>query len=197
MLECNRERMKHRRLIRLAFVGCGILTLLIAQKEVFVPGSDVSFTISTARSRYGRRASITVRYRIVNISNAPVYVPRAWEEKCPPKPHVWAWFENSAGTHFTPGYGVSCSPSGVPQAVAERMAKEAILLKPGDSTDGALELDAAWFGGLPPGPYRIEAVLYCWNEGEFSAADLKELSSTGRRFVRGQIPASLRITLLP
>jgi hypothetical protein len=187
--------MKHRRLIRLAFVGCGTLTLLIAQKEVFVSGSDVSFTISTAKSRYGHRASITVRYRIVNISNAPVYVPRAWERKCPAKPHVWAWFESSAGTHFTPGYGGSCSP--IPQGVAERMAKEAILLKPGDATDGALELDAGWFGGLPPGPYRIEAVLYCWNLDEFSAADRQELSSTGKRFVSGQIPASLRITLLP
>ena len=188
--------MKHR--IPIWLVGCLIPTMLKAQEETFVPASDLSFTISTDRSSYGRRESITVKYRIANISNAPVYVPRAWEEKCPTKPHVWAWFENGVGKHFVPGYGGSCSPAGGPHRVAERMAKEAVLLKPGDHLYGTLELDPTMFsGGLPPGPYRIEAVLSCWNEDEFSAAEKEELRSLAGRFVQGQAPASVHITLVP
>jgi len=91
--------MKHLIPIWLAFVGC-LIPAELAQEEAFVPASDVSFTISTDRTSYGRRQSIAVRYRIVNISNALVYVLRAWEEKCPARPHVWAWLENGAGKLF-------------------------------------------------------------------------------------------------
>jgi hypothetical protein len=169
---------------------------LTAQKELFVPATDISFTISTERNRYGHRASITVKYQILNVSNGPVYVPRAWEAKCPRKPHVWAWFENGAGKHFAPGYGGSCSP--IPQTAAERMGKEAVMLKPGEHADGMLQLDPTLFGGgLPPGPYRIEAVLDSWHDDEFTPTELKELEAVGSRFVRGQAPASVLITLLP
>ena len=132
--------MKHLIPIWLAFVGC-LIPAELAQEEAFVPASDVSFTISTDRTSYGRRQSIAVRYRIVNISNALVYVLRAWEEKCPARPHVWAWLENGADKHFVPGYGGSCSPVCGPHSVAERMAKEAVLLKPSDHLDGTLELN--------------------------------------------------------
>jgi hypothetical protein len=168
---------------------------LVAQKETFVPATDISFTISTERNRYGHRQPITIKYQILNVSNGPVYVPRVWEVKCPAKPHVWAWFENSVGKHFMPGYGGSCSP--IPQTVDERISKEALLLNPGKHVDGMLELDPTLFGDLPPGPYRIEAMLYCWNADDFTVAELKELEAVGSRFVRGQLPASVHITLLP
>jgi len=52
------------------------------------------------------------------------------------------------------------------------MAKEAVLLKPSDHLDGTLELNPTIFvGGVSPEPYRIEAVLSCWNQDEFSAAE--------------------------
>jgi len=50
--------------------------------------------------------SITVKYSVKNISNAPLFVPREWEATCPAAPHLWAWFEDSSGKHFVPGYGV-------------------------------------------------------------------------------------------
>ena len=179
-------------------IGCVLIAIsLIAQEDTFVPAADVSFTVSTDRNRYGPREPIAVRYKILNVSNGPVYVPRAWEAKCPVKPHVWAWFENNVGKHFTPGYAGSCSPDGVPKTIAGRMAKEAVLLKPGEHVDGTLQLDPTLFGGLPPGPYRIEAVLYCWNDDEFTADERKDLENVGRRFLRGQAPASTNITLIP
>jgi hypothetical protein len=177
-------------------ISCMLIPIpLIAQTETFVPATDITFTISTERNRYGSREPITVTYQILNVSNAPVYVPQAWEVKCPGKPHVWAWFENRAGKHFVPGYGGSCSPA--LQTIAQRMSKEAILLKPGEHANGTLRLDPTLFGGLPPGRYRIEAVLTCWNDDEFTAAERKELQNVGSRFVRGEIPASANITLMP
>lgn len=77
------------------------------------------------------------------------------------------------------------------------MAKEAVLLKPGEHVDGTLQLDPTLFGGLPLGPYRIEAVLYCWNDDEFTADERKDLENVGHRLLRGQVPASTNITLIP
>jgi hypothetical protein len=190
--------MKYRLRIRQVCIGCMLIdTSLVAQKETFVPANDVSFTISIERNSYGDREQITVKYQIVNISNGPLYVPRAWEAKCPANPHVWAWFENSAGKHFRPGYGGSCIPSSVPQTVTGRMSKEAVLLKPGEHLDGSLQLDPTLFGGLPPGAYRIEAVLYCWKDGEFTGAERMELEKLGSPFLYGEVPASARVTLTP
>lgn len=179
--------MKHRLLTLLA-IGCAFRGLLLAEEEAFAPASDISFTISTARSRYERRQSITVSYRIVNVGSGPLYVPREWDEKCPRRPHVWAWLENGAGKQFAPGYGGSCS--GEPRSLAERMAKEAVLLKPGDHLDGTVELDLALSGALAPGLYRIEV-----DEDEFSAAEKEDLSGFPGRFVRGRVSASARITV--
>src|SRR5208337_3371771 len=92
-------------------ITCVLLTtLLVAQKEIFVPANNVSFTISTEQSSYRAGEQITLKYTITNISDAPLYVPREWEVKCPASPHVWAWFEDSSGQHFRPGYGGSVLP---------------------------------------------------------------------------------------
>src|ERR1035441_10839381 len=84
-----------------------------------------------------------------------------------------------------------------PQTVTERMKKEAVLLKPGEHLDGSHQLDPTLFGGLPPGAYRIEAVLYCWKDDEFTDAERMELGKVGSPFLRGQVPASARIVLTP
>jgi hypothetical protein len=77
-----------------------LATSLPAQKETFAPANDVSFSISTERHSYKAGEQITLNYRVTNISNKPLYVPREWEVTCPAGPHVWAWFENSSGQHF-------------------------------------------------------------------------------------------------
>jgi hypothetical protein len=40
--------------------------------------------------------SITLKYRVKNISNTPLFVPREWTATCPASPHLWAWFEDSS-----------------------------------------------------------------------------------------------------
>lgn len=178
-----------------ACVGILFATLLAAQKETFVPANDVSFSITIAPNHYPVGERIQVTYRILNISKGALHVPRAWEAKCPSGPHVWAWFENSAGKHFMPGYAGSCMSN--PQTVSERMTKEAVLLKPGERLEGSLQLDTTLFSGLPPGAYRVEAVLYGWNDKDFTDAERLALSKIGNPFLRGEIPASARITLTP
>jgi len=56
-----------------------IATSLLAQEEIFVPANDVSFAISTDRNDYGIGEQILVKYRIANVSNGPLYVPRGFE----------------------------------------------------------------------------------------------------------------------
>ena len=173
---------------------CLLLTAsLVAQKQTFVPASDVSFKISTDRSTYRAGESITLKYRIKNISNAPLYVPQEWEATCPASPHLWAWFEDSTGKHFVPGYGGSCSSG--PKTISERMSKEAVLLKPGKYLDGTFRLDTKLFGGLKPGAYRIEAALTGWTEEKFSDTERSELAQMASPFMMGEVPDSTSITL--
>ena len=172
-----------------------LTTSLVAQKETFVPANDVSFSISTERSNYKAGEQIILNYRITNNSNAPLYVPREWEVKCPSRPHIWAWFENSSGQHLVPGYGGSCVSN--PKSVTERMSQEAVLLKPGEHVDSTFRLDTTLFGGLKAGAYRIEAVFSGWAEEKFTEAEWSELARIGSPFLRGEVPAFTRITLIP
>jgi hypothetical protein len=184
-----------RRQILQAAIGCALLaTSLIAQKETFVPASDVSFKISTVQTSCKAGESITLKYRVKNISNASLFVPREWAATCPASPHLWAWFEDRSGKHFVPGYGGDCSPSA--QTIRERMNKEAVLLKPGEQLEGTLLLDSKLFG-LRPGAYRVEAALTGWNEEKFTDAERSELARMGNPFMTGEVPDSIRITLTP
>jgi hypothetical protein len=176
-----------------AGIGCALLaTSLVAQKETFVPPSDVSFKISTVQTSWKAGESLTLKYRVKNISNAPLFVPREWTATCPASPHPWAWFADSSGKHFVPGYGGDCSPNA--QTIRERMNKEAVLLKPGDHLDGTFLLDTKPFGGLKPGVYRVEAALTGWDEEKFTDAERSELARMGSPFMAGEVPASIRIT---
>jgi|SRR5580692_2479711 hypothetical protein len=170
-----------------------LATLALGQEETLVPANDVSFTATTEASSYKAGEQVIVRYEIRNISNGSVYVPREWDSKCPASPHIWAWFENSSGQHFVPGYAGDCSPSH--QTVMERMKRDAVLLKPGQRLEGHLSLQTTLFGGMKPGAYRIEAVLYGWSDKDFDEHELKELQTMHGRFMRGEVPASTRIKL--
>lgn len=167
----------------------------LAQKETFVPSSDVSFKISTVQTSWKAGESITLKYSVKNISNAPLFVPREWEATCPAAPHLWAWFEDSSGKHFVAGYGGNCSPR--PQTIHERMSKEAVLLKPGEHLDGRFVLDTKLFGGLKPGAYRIEAAMTGWTEEKFTDAERSELGKMAGAFMAGEASDSIRIKLTP
>jgi hypothetical protein len=174
-----------------------ITTSLVAQKETFVPANDVSFTIWPERTSYRAGEQITLKYKVTNVSNGKLYAPREWEAACPGSPHVWAWFENSSGQHFVPGYAGSCSPSTNPKTVIERMSQEAVLLRPGEHLDGTFRLETTLFGGLKPGTYRIEAILYGWTEEKFTDAERSDLARMAIPFLRGEVPTWVRITLKP
>jgi hypothetical protein len=183
----------HAHIIQVGAVCLLLITSLVAQRETFVPASDVSFKISTDRSSYRTGEPIALKYRIKNVSNGPLYVPREWEATCPASPHLWAWFEDGSGKHFVPGFGGSCSSS--PKTVSERMSKEAVLLKPGEHLDGTFRLDTKLFGGLKPGAYRIEAALSGWAEAKFNEAERSELAQMAGPFMTGEVPDATSITL--
>ena len=172
-----------------------LTTAAFGQRETFVPANDVSFTVATERSTYRAGEQILLKYEIVNISNAAVYVPREWDAQCPATPHIWAWFESSSGKHFIPGYAGSCSTS--PKTLTARMQKEAVLLKPGQRLEGTVRMDTTLFGALKPGAYRLEASVSGWRESDFTPAQQSELAEMGTAFIRGEVPASTRITLTP
>jgi hypothetical protein len=183
------------RILQLGITCILFATSLLAQKETFAPANDVSFTVSAERRSYKVGEQITLNYRIANISNAPLYVPREREVKCPAFPHVSAWFENRSGKHFIPGYGGDCWTKINSLTITERMSKEAVLLTPGEHLDGTFRLDTKLFGGLNPGAYRIEAALYGWADEKFTDAEKSELARMPYPFLRGEIPNSVRITL--
>jgi hypothetical protein len=170
-------------------------------RNAFVPANDVSFTISVEKNTFGVREKIPVKYRIENISNSSLYAPRGFEvTACLDigPPHISGGFENNAGKHYEPGYGSSCSGTpGVFPTLTERMSKGTILLRAGEHFDGILQLDPQISGGLAPGPYRIEVVLRGWKGDDFTDAQLTELARMGSPFLRGEVPASARITLTP
>jgi hypothetical protein len=165
----------------------------------FLPATAVSFAISTDQNSYSVREHITLKYRIVNISNHALYVPRAALEGCPTVTlYVWTWFEDSTGRRSGSGVGQSCgsSPGSHSPTVTERMSKAAVLLQPGEHLDGTTAL-VSGEGLFQPGAYRIEAMLHGWNYDSFSEVERAELAKMGNPFLRGEIPASMRVTLTP
>lgn len=159
-------------------------TRAVGQDDPFVPASDVSFTVAAERKTYKAGDQVYLKYKIVNVNNAVLYVPREWEAQCPIAPHIWAGFENSKGKHFVRGYARSCSPS--PQTLRQRMQKEAVLLKPGQRLEGKIRMDTSLFGGLPPGAYRLEALLSGWKQSDFNEAQRTELGKLGAPFMVGR-----------
>jgi hypothetical protein len=170
-------------------------------RTVFVPANAVSFTLSLEKNKWGVREKIRVNYRIENVTQGSLYVPLGFESTACldlGPPHVWSWFENSKGRHFEPGYGASCgSTVGTSPTLTERMNRGTVLLHPGEHLDGTLQMDPTMFGGLPPGSYRIEVVLRGWKGDEFTDAQLTELAKMGSPFLRGEVPASVKIQLIP
>lgn len=172
-------------------------SLRLGAQQPFVRGSDVAFTVWTDQTRYSMGKPIVVHYAVKNVSNGALFVPKSqWDIRCGDPPHFWARLEDTAGKHYEPGYGGSClGPSPVDRmSIAERMGKDAVLLKPGQSVRGSFTFDPEVFRDLNPGTYRLEADLYGWNL-TFSKSELTELSGMGAPFLTGETHSSTHINL--
>ena len=167
-------------------------------QQPFVHGNDIRFSIRTGRRAYSIGDQIVIDYTIENVSNARLYIPATqWEIKCGNPPHLWSRLEDSSGKHYEPGYGGSClGPNPVDRmSLSERMRKDALLLKPGQTVTGSFSFDSEVFvNSLKPGKYRLEAVLYGWNLS-FDNSQLSELSGMGAPFLIGESTASSAVEL--
>jgi len=192
----TRRKVKFRVFVLQVGMGCVFLAaLLSAQRRTFAPAKDVSFKIATSSKTYRTGQSITLEYRVTNISHAPLFVPREWEVTCPGGPHLWGWLVDSSGKQFMPGFAGSCSAT--PQTIGERMSKEAVLLKPGGHLDGTFVFVTNLFGGLKPGVYKAVASLSGWNQDKFTEAERAELAGMASPFLTGEVLDSVRVTLIP
>lgn len=70
----------------------------------------------------------------------------------------------------------------------------AVLLGPGENLKGQLQLNPAMFR-LPPGAYRIKAILTGWQSDKFTDAERAELEQMGNPFLEGETPASTVVSL--
>jgi hypothetical protein len=168
--------------------------LRLEGQQPLVHGSDVAFTVWTDQTRYSIGEPIVVHYAVKNVSNGALFVPKSqWDVRCGDPPHFWARLEDTSGKHYEPGYGGSCL--GFDRtSIGERMQKDAVLLKPGQSIRGSFTFDPKVFHDLNAGTYRLEAVLYGWNL-EFSRSELTQLSGMGAPFLTGETHATTLIEL--
>jgi hypothetical protein len=167
-------------------------------QQLFVDGNDIRFSIRIDPRTYNVGDQIIIRYTIENVSNGALYVPASqWEIKCGNSPHLWSQLEDGSGKHYEPGYGGSCAGGGPidRMSISERMRKDALLLKPGQSVTGTFTYYSSVFADkLRPGVYRLEAILYGWNE-RYDNSQLSELSKMGAPFLTGECNASTHIEL--
>jgi len=168
------------------------------QGRPFVHGSDIQFSIRIDHRAYNIGDKIVIHYTIKNVSNGSLYVPASqWEITCGNNPHLWSLIEDSSGKHYEPGFGGSClGPNQIDRmSVSERMRKDALLLKPGQVVSGSFSFDSEVFAAsLKPGTYRLEALLYGWNQ-PFDDSQLSELARMGSPFLIGENAASSRVGL--
>lgn len=183
-------------LIAVAFAFAGLVA--VDGQQPFVGGSDISFKIATDGKVHEIGDEILIHYTIRNISNGALYVPRAqWEIKCGVNPHLWGRLEDRSGQHYESGFAASClGPNPVDRmSLAERMRKDAVLLKPGQAVRGSFSFDSSVFAArLKPGAYRLEAVLYGWNQ-RYDNLELEELSTMGAPFLSGESNAWVALEL--
>lgn len=75
------------------------------------------------------------------------------------------------------------------------MRKDALLLIPSEAASGSFSFDSKVFAdSLRPGAYRLETVLYGWNQ-PFDNTQLSELAEMGAPFLIGESTATLPIEL--
>lgn len=198
---CYRKLFSEMAILISPFRLAGLFSLLLLgptsartqAQQPFVHSNDVLFTVRTEHKEYTIGDRIVIHYSIKNVSNGAYYVPRSqWDTKCGNPPHLWSRLEDSSGKHYEPGYMGSCiGPSRM--SISERMRKDAFLLKPGQKITGSYSFDSKIFASrLKPGVYRLEAVLYGWNES-FDKHEVSELARLGAPFLIGESVASTQV----
>ena len=176
-----------------------LLESAVAQSP-FAHGNDVSFSISTQQKRYEIGEQITVSYKIKNVGNGPLFVPRSqWDTACSEPPHLWALLENSAGNHFEFGFigGGLGAKDCDKLSVSEWLKKDAVLLKPQQAVSGAFVFQfprGSFTQKLKPGIYRLEALLYGWNV-PFTESQRRELDTIPGPLLVGEANATTQIEL--
>ena len=179
------------------FLIVGSLAIILQAQQRFVHGSEVAFAIRTDQTKYGMPEAIVIRYTVRNVSNGALFVPKSqWGIRCGEPPHLWARLEDKSGKHYEPGYAGDCLAP-IPDdrmSVPERMQKDAVLLKPGQAVHGSFTFQTKVFGGLKPGSYRLEAVLYGWIP-PLSTSESSELNRMGAPFLIGEAHATTQVDL--
>jgi hypothetical protein len=177
----------------------GLLFAGSAAAQMFLPVENVSFSIR-AEKTYRIGETITIPYRIENKGKAAIYVPREFKythclDPVESGPHIWGRLLDSAGRPQQGGWASSCggSPDWSP-SMSERLAKIAILLKPGEHTDGSFEFDPTTHQA-PVGRDRVEITLRGWDAERFSKVQLLELGSM-EPLLQGTVQVSAEITIL-
>jgi hypothetical protein len=170
----------------------------IEAQQPFVHSNDLAFTIRIDHKRYKVGEQIVIHYTITNVSNGALFVPKSqWDIRCGDPPHLRAWLEDSSGKHYEPGYGGSClHPSPVDRmSISERMRKDALFLRAGQSVTGSFSFDSHIFAKvLKPGFYRLETALYGWNS-HFDDAQLSQLAAMGAPLLIGETHATIQVEL--
>ena len=187
----------------LRYIGVILIPVLLQAawaQSPFAHGNDVSFSISTQQKQYEIGEQITVSYKIKNVGNGPLFVPRSqWDTACSEPPHLWALLESSSGKHFEPGFiggglgAKECSTL----SVSEWLKKDAVLLKPQQSVSGAFVFQfprGRFMQELKPGIYRLEALLYGWNVA-FTESQRKQLDAISGALFVGEANATTQIEL--
>jgi hypothetical protein len=166
--------------------------------DVFAPPRDLSFTISIDRSSYSASgATIRVAYRLENVSNAAILVPREFKDTgCTDpehRPHLEAWLEDARGQSSRMGYGGSCgsTPGAPPPTTAEVLSKLATRLESRGRADGVLQIELP-LHAVTAGQYHLVATLSGWKDKTFPSADLSNL---GARILHGDLKAVKNVTL--
>ena len=172
--------------------------VILEAQQTFVHGDDVAFAIQTDQPKYMVTEPITIRYSIRNVSNGPVFVPKSqWSVRCGDPPFLWARLEDKSGKHYEPGYAGSCLGRRDRMSVPERMARDAVLLQPGQVVRGYFTFQPKVLGDLRSGSYRLEAILYGWNPSLFTASELPLLRQLGAPLLIGETRASRHIEVEP
>lgn len=185
-----------RRIEMMLFLLCFAASFMCAQEQLFVPANDISVTLTSAQKTYKRGEVIQLTYKVVNVSQHSVYVPRELWDSSGCTAHVWAWLEDSSGRRFAPpGYGGMCGGLG-PTTINERMNRNAALLNPGEAYQNSFTLDTRDFRDIrEPGRYRVEMTFSGWRDEQFTQAEKSAFRAMGHALLGGGFPASTTVEL--
>lgn len=176
------------------------IPLTTTAQDPFAHAHDVAFSINTDHKRFRIGEQIKINYRITNVGNGPLFVPRSqWDTACGGPPHLWALLEDSIGKHYEPGFiGGGLGAKACDEvSLSEWLKKDAVLLKPQQSASGTFVFQfprGRFTQELKPGTYRLEALLNGWNTA-FTESQRRAVDTTPGSLLIGEAAATAQIEL--